>query len=145
MNRSGSAIVGGIVGTALMSLVFVLMEVQTRYVLLIFDVIARFVRRPGDPYVGFLLFAVTGSLVWPLVFLALEEYLPLGPDPAVRGMVFALVLWGPFLIAGRGNLTWPTVLIYASFTLLAHLVYGFTLGAVYGSLSDEAPTPASRA
>lgn len=144
MNRVGGAVAGGVAGTALMSLVFVLMEVQTRYVLLIFDVIARFVRQPGNPYIGFLLFAVAGTVVWPLVFVALEDYIPRGPDPAVRGMVFAAALWVPFVITGRGNLAWPTVLLYATFTLFAHLVYGFTLGAVYASLSGSAAVPADR-
>lgn len=144
MNRVGGAVAGGVAGTALMSLVFVLMEVQTRYVLLIFDVIARFVRQPGNPYVGFLLYAVAGTVVWPLVFVALEDYIPRGPDPAVRGMVFAAALWVPFVITGRGNLEWPTVLLYATFTLFAHLVYGFTLGAVYASLSGSAAVPADR-
>ena len=142
MNRSGSAVVGGVVGTALMSLVFVLMEVQTRYVLHIFDVIARFVRRPGEPYVGFLLFAVAGAVVWPLLFVALIDYIPRGPDPAVQGMVFALPLWVAFAITGRGDVAWPTLLIYATFTLFAHLVYGFALGAVYASLADVGPEPA---
>ena len=141
MNRPGGAIVGGIVGTALMSIVFVLMEVQTRYVLHIFDVIARFVRRPGEPYVGFLLFAVVGVLVWPLLFVALLDYIPRGPDPAVQGMVFALPLWVVFAITGRGDVDWPTLLIYATFTLFAHLVYGFALGAVFASLADEGPDP----
>ena len=124
-----------------MSIVFVLMEVQTRYVLHIFDVIARFVRRPGEPYVGFLLFAVVGVVVWPLLFVAFIDYIPRGPDPAVQGMVFAVPLWVIFAITGRGDVDWPTLLIYATFTLFAHLVYGFALGAVYAALSDEAPDP----
>lgn len=144
MHRVGGAVAGGVAGTGLMSIVFALMEVQTRYVLLIFDVIARYVRQPGSPYVGFVLFAVVGSVVWPLVFVALEDYIPRGPDPAVRGMVFAAVLWIPFVITGRGDLGWPTVLLYATFTLFAHLVYGFTLGAVYASLSGSATVPANR-
>lgn len=142
MNRPGSAIVGGVVGTALMSLVFVLMEVQTRYILHIFDVIARFVRRPGEPYVGFVLFAVVGVVVWPLLFVALIDYIPRGPDPAVQGMVFAVPLWLVFATTGRGDLGWPTLVIYATFTLVAHLVYGFALGAVYASMADGAPAPA---
>lgn len=137
MHRAVRAIAGGAVGTALMSLVFVLMEVQTRYVLHIFAVIARFVRQPGNLYLGFVLFALAGAVVWPLLFVALEDYIPRGPDPAVRGMVFAAALWVPFAVTGRGDLTGPILLVYATFTLFAHLVYGFTLGAVYDSLADD--------
>jgi len=144
MNRLGSAVAGGLVGTTLMSLVFVLMEVQTRYAIHLFDVIARFVRRPGDPYLGFLLFAVAGVVVWPLLFLALRQYIPRGPDPAVQGMVFATLLWVVFVVTGRGDLSGPILVVYGTLTLLAHLVYGFSLGAVYSSLAgvDPSPTPA---
>lgn len=144
MNRPGSAIVAGIVGTTLMSVLFVLLEVQTRYVLRIFDVIARFVRQPGEPFVGFLLFVAVGVVVWPLLFVALIDYIPRGPDPAVQGMVFALPLWVLFAVTGRGDIGLPTLLIYGIFTLLAHLVYGFAVGAVYASLADEFDPPTAR-
>lgn len=135
MNRPASALVGGFVGTALMSLVLVLIEVQTRYILRIFYVIARFVRRPDDPFVGFLLFVLVGVAVWPLLFVAVLEYVPQGPDPAVKGMIFAVPIWVAFVVTGRGEFALPTLVIYVAFTLVAHLVYGFVLGAVYASLS----------
>lgn len=140
MNRLASVITGGIAGTGTMAVVLVLMEVQTRNAIGIFAVIARFVRLPGELALGFLVYAVVGSVVWPLVFVAIERYIPRGPDPAVRGMVFALVLWIPFVITGRGDLTGPVIVIYGAFTLLAHLVYGFTMGAVYASLADRPTT-----
>lgn len=141
MNRLTSAVAGGLVGTTLMSLVFVLMEVQTRYVIHVFNVIARFVRRPGEPYLGFLLFAIAGVVVWPLLFVALREHIPPNRDPAIQGMVLATVLWIVFVITGRGTLNGPVLAIYATFSLFAHLVYGFSLGAVYASLADVAPEP----
>lgn len=143
MNRPASAIVGGFVGTTLMSVVFVMMEVQTRYVLQIFDVIARFVRRPGEPFVGFLLFAIVGIFAWPLLFVALIDYIPRGPDPAAQGMVFAVPLWILFAATGGGDFGGPTYLVYLTFTLFAHLVYGFAVGAVYASLSGVTVDTAS--
>lgn len=134
MNRPAGVIAGGFVGTTAMSVVLVLMEVQTRSVIGLFGVIARFVRLPGRLALGFVLFFLAGTVVWPLVFLALERYLPRGPDPAVRGMVFASVLWVPFVVTGRGDLGGPVLVIYGALTLLAHLVYGFTMGAVYAAL-----------
>lgn len=137
MNREASALAGGTVGTAVMSLVFIFMEAQTRYVIGIFAVIARFVRQPDNLYVGFGLFLIAGAFVWPLLFVTLERYIPRGPDPAVRGTVYGAALWVPFVLTGRGDLAGPVIVIYATFTLFAHLVYGFTLGAVYAALRDN--------
>lgn len=144
MNRPASAIGGGVVGTTLMSLVFVLMEVQTRYAIGIFGAIARFVRTPGRLYLGFLVFAFAGVVVWPLLYVVLEDHLPRGPDPAVRGMVLGACLWVPFVVTARGDIGGPLVLVYVAVSLLAHLVYGFVFGAVYASLADGRRGPASR-
>lgn len=137
MNRPASAVAGGIVGTGLMSVVLILMEVQTRYAIGIFAAIARFVRQPENLYIGFFLFIAAGAILWPLLFVSIEPYIPRGPDPAVRGVVFGGALWVPFVLTGRGDLAGPVVVIYATFTLVAHLVYGFTMGAVYAALRDS--------
>lgn len=52
-------------------------------------------------------------------------------------IVFAFVLWIAFVITGRGPIGWPLIIVYAGLTLLAHLAYGFTLGAVYARLRTE--------
>jgi hypothetical protein len=137
MNRPFSAVAGGVVGTAVLSLLMILLEVQTRSQIGIFHAIARFVGLSDHLVIGFALFVAAGILAWPLLFIALESYIPRGPDPAARGVVFAFVLWVPFVITGRGSIGWPIVIIYAGLTLLAHLAYGFTLGAVYARLREE--------
>ncbi|SFC07781.1 hypothetical protein SAMN05444422_104149 [Halobiforma haloterrestris] len=134
MKRFSSAIAGGVAGTAVMSLLLLLLEVETRSALKVFYVIARFIGTPDDPAVGFALFAVAGTVAWPLLFLALEPYLPRGPDPAARGVVFASILWLPFVITGRGDIGGPLLVFFGAYTLFAHWAYGFTLGAVYGRL-----------
>lgn len=115
----------------------ILLEVQTRSQIHIFEAIARFVGLPNNLVIGFALFVVAGVLAWPLLFIALEPYIPRGPDPAARGIVFAFVLWIAFVITGRGPIGWPLIIVYAGLTLLAHLAYGFTLGAVYARLRTE--------
>lgn len=142
MNRPASAVAGGIAGTAVMDVLLILLEVETRSVIGVFAVIARFVGMPGDVFLGFVIYAVVGAVAWPLLFVALERHIPRGPDPAARGVVFATVLWAAFVVAGRGDLSGPVLIIYGSFTLLAHWAYGFTLGAVYGRLLDR-PEPAA--
>lgn len=137
MNRPASAVAGGVAGTAVLSGLLLLLYVETREAVPTFDVIARFVGTPDQQIVGFVLFALAGSVAWPLLFVALEDYIPRGPDPAARGAVFATVLWVVFVVTGRGTLGGTVLVIYAGYTLFAHWAYGFTLGAVYGRLNDR--------
>jgi len=137
MNRPVSAVLGGAVGTAVMSLMLAIMEVEARGVMGLFDAIARFARVPGNQLLGFVVYALVGVLVWPLLFLGLEQYVGHERDPAVRGMGMGLVLWLGFAIVGRGDVGGVLLAVYLVFTLLAHLAYGFTLGAVYARLSRE--------
>ncbi|XVH30470.1 DUF6789 family protein [Haloferacaceae archaeon DSL9] len=133
MKRIGSAIAGGVAGMAVMSLLLLLLEVETREQIGVFDAVARFVGMPGNTFLGFVFFLAAGCLAWPLLFLALESMVPIR-DRATKGMLFATVLWIAFVITGRGDLSGPLLLIYAVFTLISHLAYGFTLGAVYNRL-----------
>ncbi|WP_049927111.1 DUF6789 family protein [Halopiger goleimassiliensis] len=137
-NRIRSAVAGGIAATAVLSLLLLLLEVQTRSAMELFYVIARFIGTPDDPAAGFALFAVAGTVAWPLLFVALEPYLPGGPDPAARGVAFASLLWVPFVITGRGDIGGPLLALFVAYTLFAHWAYGFTLGAVYGRLLGPA-------
>ena len=137
MNRLSSAVAGGLAATAVMTLLLLLLEAETRSAMALFYVIARFVGTPERPATGFAVFVVAGVAAWPLLFLALEPYLPRGPDPGARGAVFGAVLWVPFVILGRGDIEGPLLALYVGYTLFAHLAYGFTLGAVYGRLRDH--------
>ncbi|WP_267644209.1 DUF6789 family protein [Haloarchaeobius amylolyticus] len=138
-----AAIAGGLAGVTVMSVLFVVFEVQTRTQMELFQVVARFAGVPGRVYVGFALFVVAGTVAWPLLFVALETYVPLELDPAAAGMGFATVLWLAFVVTGRGSLTGAILLVYAVSTLIAHLAYGFTLGAVYAHLTGIRHTHSS--
>jgi hypothetical protein len=137
MNRPVSAIVGGAVGTAVMSVILVIIEVEARYAIGIFEAIARFMRVPAEPVLGFLIYALLGTVAWPLLFLSLEPYVPATLDPAVAGMGLGALLWVAFAVIGRGGMGPALLLLYLTFTLAAHLAYGFTLGAVYAQLSEQ--------
>ncbi|WP_435178426.1 DUF6789 family protein [Halorussus sp. AFM4] len=131
------AIAGGVAGMAAMSIAFALLEVETRYEVGIFAGIARFVMMPGNLTLGFLVFVLFGAVVWPVLFVLAEEYVPGGPDPGRRGLAFATLLWVLFMLTGVGDVTGATLLIYASLTLVGHLAYGFILGAVYGHVRPD--------
>lgn len=135
MNRPVSAIVGGFVGTAAMSVVLTILEVEVRYGLGVFDAIARFVRVPGDPVLGFAIYVMVGTFGWPLLFLSLERYVPLALDPAAAGTLLGAILWLCFAVIGRGDLGGGVLVVYLAATLVAHLVYGFSMGAVYAELA----------
>lgn len=141
MDRVPSVIAGGISATAVLTLSLLLLEVQTREQIRMFDVIARFVGLPNQTTVGFVLFIVAGVLAWPLLFVAIEEYLPFGPDPAGRGVAMAVALWVAFAYTGRGTMTGPLLIIYVGYTFLSHVAYGFVLGAVYAHLHEETQLP----
>lgn len=137
MNRAFSAVVAGAVATVVMSLALAIFEVEARFALGIFAAIARFARVPGHLFLGFAVYALVGTVAWPLLFVSLEPYVPLDLDPAAAGMFLAIPLWAAFAVVGRGDNEGAILLLYAVFTLLAHLAYGFTLGAVYARLVTE--------
>lgn len=140
MNKPLSAVLGGAVGTAIMSLVLAMIEIEARYAIGIFEAIARFMRVPDNPALGFVIYVLVGTFVWPLLFLSLEAYVPLDLDPAIAGMLMGTVLWIAFAIIGEEGIGGALLLVYLSFTLLAHLAYGFAMGAVYARFAGHEST-----
>ncbi|WP_435063036.1 DUF6789 family protein [Halobaculum sp. EA56] len=137
MNKPLSAVIGGATGTAVLTVALLVIEVETRSRIGLFEVVARFVGVGDNVALGFVLFVLAGTVAWPLVFVGLEAYLPMGPDPALRGAGFALPLWVAFVLLGRGDLSGAILIVFGVLTLFAHVAYGFTLGSVYGRLSGE--------
>lgn len=144
MHRLVRAVAGGAAGTALLSLLLLMLEVETRSGVDIFAAIARFAGVPDNLALGFVIFLLAGGIAWPLLFTVVERVLPVA-DPAVAGMAYALPLWAAFVVVGRGNMTGTGFAVYASFTLLAHLAYGYTLGAVYARLAEPEEVVVRRA
>ncbi len=130
---------GGVAGTIVMTVVLVIAEIEARFELGIGGAIAQYAGVADQPALGLLVFLLVGMVVFPLVFLKLEAPLsrvPGGSDPAIRGMAFSLPLWAVFILIGSPDLGSLRGALHLSFTLFAHLLYGFTLGAVYHSLED---------
>lgn len=79
---------------------------------------------------GIALFLVGGTTILPLVFLVLGSYLPPEEPRYVRGATYATIFWAGFVFAfwpGGGLLT---VALFVVVSLVAHWVYGVTLGYV---------------
>jgi hypothetical protein len=127
----------GIVSTALMLFIFLVAEAESRFNLGVPAAIAKFVRMPGDLYLGFAVFVFAGVVVWPLLFAAIEDRFKVisgADDIGVRGILFALLLWFAFLGLGSAGLQLEGAFffLYIVFSLLAHLAYGYSLGVFYG-------------
>lgn len=138
MKRPLAAVAGGLSGTAALTVLLLLFEVETRSQIGMFDVVARFVGVPGSTTIGFVLFVAAGTLAWPLLFVAVEDSVP-GADPAIKGMGVGVLLWVPFFLLGRAELSGAIVFAFAGLTLVAHLAYGYITGAVYARLTGRTP------
>lgn len=91
----------------------------------------------GPPVtIGYLIFLANGMVPWPLLFASIKEYLPGGRDP-VRGVVFGTILWTGFVFAFFRGFTGTTLVVYLVLTLVAHWVYGFSLGRVFEYLATR--------
>lgn len=139
MNRPLAAVAGGFSGTAVLTVLLLLFEVETRSQIGMFEVVARFVGVPGSTAIGFVLFVLAGTVAWPLLLVAVEDSVP-GTDPAIKGMALGAVLWIPFVLLGRGELSGAIVFAFGGLTLVAHLAYGYVTGAIYARLAGRTPT-----
>ncbi|MGB8714620.1 MAG: DUF6789 family protein [Onishia taeanensis] len=79
---------------------------------------------------------VVGTVVWGLLFTLLEPYLP-GRTPTRRGLEFGVATWlvvmvTVFPLAGSGFFGLGFGLVAPLSMLIAHLVFGAVIGAVYG-------------
>jgi hypothetical protein len=120
-----------------MLFIFLVAEAESRFNLGVPAAIAKFVRMPGDLYLGFAVFVFAGVVVWPLLFAAIEDRFKVisgADDIGVRGILFALLLWFAFLGLGSAGLQLEGAFffLYIVFSLLAHLAYGYSLGVFYG-------------
>ncbi|WP_135806577.1 DUF6789 family protein [Halorussus marinus] len=89
--------------------------------------------------VGYILFLLTGMVMWPLLFASIGSYLP-GEKYATKGVPFGFALWTGFAPAFYEGYTGLALVLYLVVTLGAHFSYGFTLGAVFDYLGNRPST-----
>lgn len=149
MERWKRAIAGGVAGTTAMAVVLLIGEAETSFAIGTPEAIARYVGFTGGALLAVLAFFLMGMVGWPLVFVAVERRLtalPGGADPAIRGVAFGIPLWVVFVLlsgpAAIEGLSGELLVLHFVFTLFAHLVYGYVLGAVYHTLASGRATAA---
>lgn len=83
----------------------------------------------NSPTIGFVIFVGGGATTFPLLFLSLKEYLP-GRTTALRGIVFASVMWTGFAPGYYTGQAGADLVIFLLLGLAAHWAYGAVLGTV---------------
>ncbi|MFC7045091.1 DUF6789 family protein [Halobacteriaceae archaeon GCM10025711] len=136
--------VGGLVGTTVMTLVFLVAAQIGAFNLDSFATLAdltgtRSLVSVNPTAVGYALFLFIGMVPWPLFFASIGWYLP-GDRFATKGLPFGFILWTGFAIAYYDGYTGTSLVLYLLLTLLGHFAYGFALGAVFDYLSERPET-----
>jgi hypothetical protein len=133
---------GGLVGTAMMTVVLLVAEQFGAFSRESFAALTRLIGLGGyvpEVTFGYLLFLAGGMVPWPLLFASLTAYLP-GETRAVSGLFFGTALWTGFAMAFWSGFTGVTLVVYLVLTLVAHWVYGACLGFVFDYLSERPDT-----
>lgn len=136
--------IGGLVGTGALTVGLLIARSLGAFELSSFGTLAELtgfnMLLPLNPTaVGYVLFLLTGMVMWPLLFASIGRYLP-GEKYATRGLPFGFVLWTGFAPAFYEGYTGLAMVLYFGLTLGAHFAYGFSLGAVFDYLGDRPDT-----
>ncbi|MFB6206628.1 MAG: DUF6789 family protein [Haloglomus sp.] len=134
-------VVGGFVGTVLMSGGLVTAALVGVLDPASFGELASLVGLPTSPVLGAMLFLVGGTVTWPLLFLAFQEYLP-GRLLFETGLVFATLISSGFLVAFYTGQSGLELLGYIGFVLVAHWAYGLGLTVTFQYLRRRGPREA---
>ncbi|WP_247000644.1 DUF6789 family protein [Halosolutus gelatinilyticus] len=132
--------IGGLIGTLLMSGALAVAVLLGVFDLDSFAGLATLVGFPSNVALGYAVFLVGGMTVWPLLFLALGEYLP-GELTLVTGLWYATVAASGFAIAFHTTQTGLELVAYLVFVLLAHWIYGLGLAGTIEYLGGRRPSP----
>lgn len=136
---TGGSVVGGLLGTVLMTVAFAIANVLYGPDIGIYGTLADLAGVATGRTVGLALFVGAGALAWPLVFATLGPYLP-GEGAVSRGVVFGVTLWFGFLVGFASNYAGLDLLVFVAFSGAAHLVYGALLG-IAGSRATGGAAP----
>jgi len=124
---------GGLVGTAMMTVVFLIAQSLGAFNLTDFAILTELLGLGGYvPAVlfGFFMFLGGGMFPWPLLFASLKAYLP-GESSPISGAFFGAAMWTGFVLAFYTGQSGLELALYVVLTLVAHVVYGMGLGAVF--------------
>jgi hypothetical protein len=132
-----SAFLGGLVGLIAMAPVLIgvpaLLGLFEADPLISVTELGRVVGLEPNLLLGLAVFLAGGVITLPLLFTVAGAFLPPREPRALRGVVFATIMWTGFVIA-----YWPgpqAAVIFAALSLAGHWIYGYALGAVMERLA----------
>jgi len=136
MARFGNGIFAGFIATIVLSVLMVMKQMMGMMPEL--DVIRMLTDMLSAPslMVGWIMHFMIGSIVWGGLFALLYDRIP-GGSAIIRGALFGIGAWLLMMImvmpmAGAGLFGLRFGIPAPVMTLLLHIVYGVTLGAVFG-------------
>jgi hypothetical protein len=136
---------GGFVGTAMMTVVFLVGASLGGFEMSSFGTTAELIGLDAilGPEAllaaGYVIFLGGGMTTWPLLFASIGRYLP-GDDFATAGLAYGFVLWTGFVLAFNVGYSGTSLALYVVVSLVAHLMYGFAMGSVFDYLGDRPDT-----
>lgn len=136
MNHIGKGILAGFIATAVLSVLMVMKAMMGMMPDL--NVITMLTTMLGatNPAIGWVMHFMIGTVIWGGLFAAIQDRLP-GGSVIVRGVIFGIGAWLLMMVAvmpmaGAGLFGLRFGMAAPVMTLLLHVVFGATLGAVYG-------------
>ena len=136
MARLGNGILAGLAATIVLS-IFMMMK-QMMGMMPQMDVIAMLTKMSGasTPLMGWVMHFMIGSIVWGGLFALLHDSIP-GGSTIMRGIVFGIGAWLMMMVvvmpmAGAGLFGMNFGMAAPVMTLMLHIIFGATLGVVYG-------------
>lgn len=129
------AILAGFAGTVVLSVLMLLKGVMGLMPQL--DIIKMLAAMMGSGLaMGWIAHFMIGAVVWGIAYALLYRVLPSG-TPWVKGVIFGIGAWFMMMIvvmpmAGAGIFGLNFGMVAPVMTLVLHIIYGATLGGVYG-------------
>lgn len=136
MARYAKGVFAGFVATTVLSVFMVMKQMMGMMPQL--DVVTMLTTMTGasSPLVGWGMHFMIGSIFWGGLFAAFQDHLP-GSSVTLRGVIFGIGAWLLMMVmvmpmAGAGLFGLGLGIAAPIMTLMLHMVFGATLGAVYG-------------
>jgi hypothetical protein len=145
MTNTMKGIVSGFLATLVLSAV-ILLKVQFQVVPPELSIMSLLGRIAGGAVAAWSDHFIIGTLVWGMLFAGFETVVPNVPY-WLKGVVFSALAWLFMMIvfmpfAGVGLFGAKLGALAAVVTLVQHLIYGVSLGVIYGLLTAWVPAKA---
>lgn len=135
MARLGNGFLAGFAATVVLSIFMMMKDMMGMMPEM--NVIAMLTKMSGasTPAMGWLMHFMIGTVVWGGLFALLQDRIP-GSNTVIRGILFGIGAWVLMMVmvmpmAGAGLFGMNFGMAAPVMTLMLHMIFGATLGAVY--------------